>query len=124
MNEEDLFGVNDLDGDVVIVDVIADENVEQDATVDEKEVSTAGEVVITAEDVKVTTATATPQISKDDKDQIASNEEVARKLDAQMKAKIEEEERIAREKDEANRAVIKEWDDVQATIVADKEFAE
>nr|GEW68202.1 hypothetical protein [Tanacetum cinerariifolium] len=46
------------------------------------------------------------------KDQIALDEEVARKLEAEMKAETEEEERIAREKDEANRAVIKEWDDV------------
>nr|GEU56010.1 hypothetical protein [Tanacetum cinerariifolium] len=39
MNDEDLFGVNDLDGDEVIVDVTASENVEQDATVAEKEIS-------------------------------------------------------------------------------------
>nr|GEU58910.1 hypothetical protein [Tanacetum cinerariifolium] len=38
-----------------------------------------------------------------------------------MKAKIEEEERIAREKDEANIAVIKECDDVQATIDVDRQ---
>nr|GEV81504.1 hypothetical protein [Tanacetum cinerariifolium] len=46
------------------------------------------------------------------KDQIALDEEVARKLEAKMKAEMEDEERIAREKDEANRVVIKEWDDV------------
>nr|GEX87361.1 hypothetical protein [Tanacetum cinerariifolium] len=72
MNEKDLFGVNNLDGDEVIVDVTAGENVEQDATIAKKEVSTvdpvttAGEVVTTGEDVEVTTATATTQISKDD----------------------------------------------------------
>nr|GEX84048.1 hypothetical protein [Tanacetum cinerariifolium] len=38
------------------------------------------------------------------KDQIAFDEEVARKLEAEMKAKMEEEERIAKEKDEANMA--------------------
>nr|GFD60870.1 hypothetical protein [Tanacetum cinerariifolium] len=38
--------------------------------------------------------------------QIALNEEVARKLEAQMKAEMEEEEKIAREKDEANIALI------------------
>nr|GEU64635.1 reverse transcriptase domain-containing protein [Tanacetum cinerariifolium] len=58
------------------------------------------------------------------KDQIALDEEVARKLEAEMRAKIEEKEKIAKEKDEANRAVIKEWDDVQATIDADKQLAE
>nr|GEU88885.1 hypothetical protein [Tanacetum cinerariifolium] len=42
------------------------------------------------------------------KEQIMMDEEVARKLEAQMKAKMEEEERIAREKDEANIAMIEE----------------
>nr|GEU38158.1 putative reverse transcriptase, RNA-dependent DNA polymerase [Tanacetum cinerariifolium] len=46
------------------------------------------------------------------KDQIALDEEVARKLEGEIKAKIEEEERISREKDKANRAMIEEWDDV------------
>nr|GEY09409.1 hypothetical protein [Tanacetum cinerariifolium] len=36
MNEEDLFGVNDLDGDEVTRDVTTSENVEQDAIVAEK----------------------------------------------------------------------------------------
>nr|GEU55822.1 hypothetical protein [Tanacetum cinerariifolium] len=58
------------------------------------------------------------------KDQISFDEEVVRKLDAQMKAKMEEEERIAREKDKANKAVTEEWDDVQATINADRKLAE
>nr|GEU74600.1 hypothetical protein [Tanacetum cinerariifolium] len=53
------------------------------------------------------------------KDQITLDEEVARKLEAEMRDEIEEEERIAREKDEANRAVIEEYDDVQDTINAD-----
>nr|GEV30214.1 hypothetical protein [Tanacetum cinerariifolium] len=176
MNEEELFRVNDLDGDEVIVDVTAGENVEQDATVADKEVS------ITASKVGTTAAT-TLQISKDEitlaqtlieikaaklrargvivqelsefrttsssqssqlpqakdkgkgimvelekplkkKYQIAFDEEVARKLDAQMKAEMEEEERIAREKGEENIALIEEWDNVQATIDADKQLAE
>nr|GEU53717.1 hypothetical protein [Tanacetum cinerariifolium] len=158
---------NGENGDEVIVDVTTGENVEQDATVAKKEVSTAGEVVTTAEDVEVTTAATTPQISKDDvtlaqtlieikatkprarrvivqepsefrtksssqtsqlphgkdkgkeimvepkkplkkKDQIALDEEVARKLEAQIKVEMEEEERIAREKDEANIAIVEE----------------
>nr|GEV86810.1 hypothetical protein [Tanacetum cinerariifolium] len=162
MNDQDLFGVNDLDGDEVIVDVTNGVNVEQDATVVEKEVSTAtDEVVTTTKDVEVTSAATTPQISKDDvilvqtlieikaakprargvivqepsefrttsssqpsqllhakdkgkriivepekplknKDQITLDEEVPRKLEAQMKDEIEKEERIAKEKDEAN----------------------
>nr|GEZ19796.1 hypothetical protein [Tanacetum cinerariifolium] len=42
------------------------------------------------------------------KDQITLDEEVARKLEAEMRAEIEEEEMIAREKDKAHKAVIKE----------------
>nr|GEY36271.1 hypothetical protein [Tanacetum cinerariifolium] len=53
------------------------------------------------------------------KDQIALDEEVARNLEAEMKAKIDEEEMIAKEKNESNRSVIKEWDDVQAIIDVD-----
>nr|GEW99388.1 hypothetical protein [Tanacetum cinerariifolium] len=58
------------------------------------------------------------------KDQIALDEEVAKKLKAQMKAKMEEDERIAKEKDEENIAMIEEWDDVQAIIDANRLLAE
>nr|GEW09132.1 hypothetical protein [Tanacetum cinerariifolium] len=133
---EDLFGVNDLDGDEVIVDVTTGENVEFDATVAEKEVSAAtDEVVTTAKSVEEVTIQepsefrttspsqpSQPPQAKDkgkgimvepkkplkNKDQIALDEEVARKLDAEMKAKMDKEERIAREKNEANRVVIEE----------------
>nr|GEU40524.1 uncharacterized mitochondrial protein AtMg00810-like [Tanacetum cinerariifolium] len=53
------------------------------------------------------------------KDQITLDEEVARKLKAEMRAEMEEEERIAREKDKANRVVIEEWDDEQAKVADD-----
>nr|GEW21507.1 hypothetical protein [Tanacetum cinerariifolium] len=72
MNEEESFGVNDLDGNEVIMDATAGEEVEHSTKVAEIEVSivdpvtTAGEVVTTAEDVEVTTAATTPQISKDE----------------------------------------------------------
>nr|GEZ86900.1 hypothetical protein [Tanacetum cinerariifolium] len=52
--------------------------------------------------------------------QIALDEEVARKVEVEMKAEMDEEEMIAREKNEANRAIIEEWDDVQAIIDADR----
>nr|GEU53342.1 hypothetical protein [Tanacetum cinerariifolium] len=139
IKDQDLFGVHDLDGDEVFVDVTTGEDVEQDATV--------------AESVEGITAATTLQISKDEltlaqtlmefkaakpkakgvtiqeptfekKDQITLDEEVARKLEAEMKAEMDEEERIAREKNEANRAIIKEWDDGQATIDADRHLAE
>nr|GEU45496.1 hypothetical protein [Tanacetum cinerariifolium] len=64
MNKEDLFGVNDLDGNEVVVDVSARVKEEQSEKVAKKEVSTAdlittaGEVV-TSVDVEVSTAITT-----------------------------------------------------------------
>nr|GEV53557.1 hypothetical protein [Tanacetum cinerariifolium] len=104
INKEDLFGFNDLDGDEVIMDVTASENVKQDATVAEKEVSAAAdEVVTTAESVEGKGIMMEPEKPLKKKDQITFDEEVSRKLDAQMKAEMEEEERIARKKNKANR---------------------
>nr|GEX40880.1 ribonuclease H-like domain-containing protein [Tanacetum cinerariifolium] len=148
INDQELFGVYDLDGDEVFVDVTTGENVEQDATIAEK-------VVTTIENIKVIVAGATTiQISKYEltlaqtlmdikaakpkakgvtiqepepekhlkkKDQIALDEEVTRKLEAKMKAEMDEEERIAREKNDANIAMIEEKDDVQAITDADKQ---
>nr|GEV08061.1 putative ribonuclease H-like domain-containing protein [Tanacetum cinerariifolium] len=71
MNEEDMFGVNDLHGDEVVVDVLASEKLKQSVKVVEKEVSTAdpvttaGELVTTAS-IEVATANTTLQISKDE----------------------------------------------------------
>nr|GEV81077.1 uncharacterized mitochondrial protein AtMg00810-like [Tanacetum cinerariifolium] len=56
MNEEEMFGVNDLDGDEVVMDVSASKKVKQSVKVIEKEVST----------VEVTAAATTLQISKDE----------------------------------------------------------
>nr|GEV82536.1 hypothetical protein [Tanacetum cinerariifolium] len=70
MNDQDMFKVNDLDGDEVVVDVSAGEKEEQSEKVAEKEVSTAdpfttaGEVVTTA-DVKVS-ATLTTTTTEDE----------------------------------------------------------
>nr|GEV33306.1 retrovirus-related Pol polyprotein from transposon TNT 1-94 [Tanacetum cinerariifolium] len=134
MNEEEMFGVNDLDGDEVIMDVVTGKNVEQDATVAKKEVSTAnpvttaGEVVTTAKDVEAKEKgkgiMVKPEKPLKKKDQIAFDEEVARNLKAYVKAEIEEEERISREKDEANIVVIEQWNEVQAKIDADMELAQ
>nr|GEX51807.1 ribonuclease H-like domain-containing protein [Tanacetum cinerariifolium] len=71
MNEENMFEVNDLVGDEVVVDVSASEKVEHSVKVVKTEVSTvdpvttAGEVVTTA-DIEVKTAAKTLQISKDE----------------------------------------------------------
>nr|GEZ15006.1 hypothetical protein [Tanacetum cinerariifolium] len=65
MNEGDMFRVNDHDGDEVIVDVTAGENVDQITKDAEKEVNTT-DPVTTVEDVEVTTTATTLQISKDE----------------------------------------------------------
>nr|GEW38894.1 hypothetical protein [Tanacetum cinerariifolium] len=57
------------------------------------------------------------------KDQIAFNEEVSRKLEAQMKAETKEKERITKEKYEAKITVIEQLTEAQAKIDADMELA-
>nr|GEX57598.1 hypothetical protein [Tanacetum cinerariifolium] len=96
MNEKYMFGVNDLDGNEVVVDVLASEKVEQSVKIVEKEGSTADLVTTAGE---VTTA-------------------------AQMQAELEEEERIARLKEEeTNIALVAEWDNIQAMMDADCKLA-
>nr|GEY57736.1 retrovirus-related Pol polyprotein from transposon TNT 1-94 [Tanacetum cinerariifolium] len=54
------------------------------------------------------------------KDQIMIDEKVARNLEAQMQAELEEEERLARQNEEEdNIALIESWDNTQAMIDAD-----
>nr|GEZ86544.1 ribonuclease H-like domain-containing protein [Tanacetum cinerariifolium] len=130
IKDQDLFGVHDLDGDKVFVDVTIGENVEQDATVAKsvEEIKAAKPKAkgVTIEEPSESITTSPPEPSqplqakdKDKgimlepekplkkKDQIALDEEVARKLKAEMKAKMDVEERIAREKNEENRTIIK-----------------
>ncbi|GJX08301.1 hypothetical protein Tco_0196233 [Tanacetum coccineum] len=54
------------------------------------------------------------------KDQISFDEQEAIKL----QDKFDEEERLAREKYEANVALTKEWDDIQAKVDADYQLAQ
>nr|GEY04119.1 hypothetical protein [Tanacetum cinerariifolium] len=123
INKEDMFSIDDLDGDEVIMDVIAGENVEQSTKDAKNEVSIADPVTTAGKD-KGKGITVEPEKPLKKKDQIALDEEVARNLEAQMKAKMEEEERIAREKDEANIVMVEQWDKVQAKIDADMELAQ
>nr|GEV47376.1 ribonuclease H-like domain, reverse transcriptase, RNA-dependent DNA polymerase [Tanacetum cinerariifolium] len=155
MHDAYMFGVDDLEGNEVIVDV-REKIVEKEVSTTDP-VTTAGEVVTAAsveDSAAPTTATTTdvddeltlaktlitikaakpkdkgkakmiePEKPLKKKDQIALNEEVARKLEAKMKDVMEEEERVAREKDEANKDVIEEWDDVHAIIDDDRRLAE
>ncbi|GJS06689.1 hypothetical protein Tco_0363485 [Tanacetum coccineum] len=59
------------------------------------------------------------------KDQITIDEEVARNLEAQRQAELEEEERLSRQKEEeANIALIESWDNTQAMMDADFQLAQ
>ncbi|GKA02162.1 hypothetical protein Tco_0674827 [Tanacetum coccineum] len=61
-----------------------------------------------------------PEKPLKNKDQINFNEQEAIKLQAEF----DEEERLAREKDEANVALTKEWDDIQANVDPDYQLAQ
>ncbi|GJU04746.1 hypothetical protein Tco_1121176 [Tanacetum coccineum] len=63
---------------------------------------------------------STQSIAFREPDLVRLDEEIASKLQAEF----DEEERLAREKDEANVALTKEWDDIQAKIEADCLLAE
>ncbi|GJR25473.1 hypothetical protein Tco_1101705 [Tanacetum coccineum] len=59
------------------------------------------------------------------KDQITLDEEVARNLEAQLQAELEEEERISRLKEEeANIALLESWDNTQAMMNSDFQLAQ
>nr|GEY43013.1 hypothetical protein [Tanacetum cinerariifolium] len=58
------------------------------------------------------------------KEKIMMDGQIARDLEAQMQADLEEEQRIAKQKEEeANIAMVAEWDNTQAIINADYELA-
>nr|GFB29627.1 hypothetical protein [Tanacetum cinerariifolium] len=99
MNDKDMFGVKDLDGDEVVVDVLAGEKEEQSEKVTEKEVSTTDPVTTGVKQLLLL---------------------MLKDLEAQMQADLEEEQKIAKQKEEeANIAIISKWDNTQAIMDAD-----
>ncbi|GJR90253.1 hypothetical protein Tco_0214264 [Tanacetum coccineum] len=76
----------------------------------------------------ITTTTIRPKargVVVQEPNQIALDEEVARNLEAQLQAELEEEERLARQKEkEATIALIESWDNTQALIEADRLLTE
>nr|GEZ86644.1 hypothetical protein [Tanacetum cinerariifolium] len=111
MHDAKMFGVDDLEGNEVFVDSVAPTTA---TTADVNDELTLEKTLITIKAAKPKDKGKANMIEPEKplkkKDQIALDEEVARKLKAKMRAEMEEEERIAREKDEANKAVIEEWD--------------
>nr|GEV15440.1 retrovirus-related Pol polyprotein from transposon TNT 1-94 [Tanacetum cinerariifolium] len=118
MNDEDLFGLHDIDGDEVITDVTAGENVEQDATVVES-IKVSSQQPSQPKD-KGNAKIVEPKRPLKRKEQIMMDEHIARYLKPQMLADLEEEQRILKQKEEeANIAMIAEWDNTQAMKDAD-----
>ncbi|GJT73465.1 hypothetical protein Tco_1032751 [Tanacetum coccineum] len=134
VHDAEMFDVNDLHGDEVFV--------EKEVPV--KEVSAVGKVNIASiattvrillQEPSESIATTTTTIPSKDKgkgimvkeplqmkkkDQISFGKQEAIRLQAEF----DEEVRLAREKDEANIALIKEWNDIQAKIETDYELAQ
>ncbi|GJR04421.1 hypothetical protein Tco_0527405 [Tanacetum coccineum] len=161
--DEDMFGVNDLEGDEVIVETEVDHEVVVETEVASKDVNLSvdevtlaqalaalksakpkadkvmlqepeqGTITTTTAATTVTAASTRPKtkgfvkvqdkgkgimveepLKMKKKDQVSFDEQEAIRLQAEF----DEEERLAREKDEANVALTKEWNDIQAKIDA------
>ncbi|GJR48654.1 hypothetical protein Tco_1316757 [Tanacetum coccineum] len=148
-----MFGVNDLEGDEVIVETeVASKDV--NLSVDEVTLAQAlvalrsakpkadkvmlqeperGIITTTTAATTVTTASTRPKakglvIHEDER----ATTPIMKKKDQisfdeqeaiRLQAKFDEEERLAREKDEANIALTEEWNDIQAKIDADYQLA-
>ncbi|GJS76510.1 putative ribonuclease H-like domain-containing protein, partial [Tanacetum coccineum] len=125
--DEDMFGVNDLEGDEVIVET---EVASKDVNLSIDEVTLAQALAA----LKITAASTRPKakwlvIHEEEqattpimkkKDQVSFDEQEAKRLQAEF----DEDERLAREKDEANVALTEEWNDIQAKIDADYQLAQ
>ncbi|GKD06561.1 hypothetical protein Tco_1181535, partial [Tanacetum coccineum] len=130
--DEDMFGVNDLDGDEVIVESVDVVNTAEETRSVVEEVTTiaipvsAATTAITNVEMTLAQALAELKSAKPKADKVVIqeqelDEELAFKLQAEEE---EEEEMLAREKaqqvEEANIA----WDDVQVKIDADYQLAQ
>ncbi|GJU49690.1 putative ribonuclease H-like domain-containing protein [Tanacetum coccineum] len=142
VHDAEMFDVNDLHGDEVFVEkevpvkevsVVGKVNTASiattvsAATITEDEITLA-QAVTELKSVKPKVTTVTTATTKEfffksqmkKKDQISFGEQEAIRLQAEF----DEEVRLAREKDEANIALIKEWNDIQAKIETDYELAQ
>ncbi|GJU72343.1 putative ribonuclease H-like domain-containing protein [Tanacetum coccineum] len=144
-DDADMFDVNTLTGDKVLAKlevVVKDVNLNVDevtlaqALADLKSVKPKVKANV-VEEPSVPISAASTKVSKssgqrqrnngrrtcevyEKKDLVRFDEEIASKLQAEF----DEEERLAREKDEANIALTKEWDDIQAKVDADYHLAQ
>ncbi|GJR18965.1 hypothetical protein Tco_0967492 [Tanacetum coccineum] len=121
-----MFRVQDLEGDEVIaenVDVAAT-TVGDTTTTTELEVTLAQALV----EIKTSKPKAEGIVFKEPSESTTTTTPIVSspqplKIKVQDKAEFDEEEGIAREKDEANIALTKEWNDIQARAETDYELA-
>ncbi|GJW12997.1 putative ribonuclease H-like domain-containing protein [Tanacetum coccineum] len=141
--DTDMFGVNYLEGDEVIVETEVDHEgtitTTADTTVTAASTRPKAKGLVIHEEEQATTPTVSSQqpsqvkvqdqgkgimeeepLKMNKKDQISFDEQEAIRLQAEF----DEEERIAREKDEANVTLTDEWNDIQAKIDADYQLAQ
>nr|GEY62191.1 hypothetical protein [Tanacetum cinerariifolium] len=141
MNDQDMFVVNDLNGDEVVVDVLVGEKEERSEKVAKKtliEIKAANPKALTTAATTVTALAqgptkkelsckakmVEPERPLKMKEQIMIDEQISRDLEAQIQADLEEEQRIAKQKEEeSNIAMIAEWDNTQAMMDVDYELA-
>ncbi|GJZ03215.1 hypothetical protein Tco_0521176 [Tanacetum coccineum] len=110
--------IDDIDANQDITLVSHDDEMFDMDTLTGDEVS--AEQQVAARDDKGKGIMVEPEKLMKKKDQISFDEETAKRLQAEF----DEEERVAREKDEANIALTKEWDDIQAKIEVDYQLAQ
>nr|GEY30514.1 hypothetical protein [Tanacetum cinerariifolium] len=130
-DDAEMFDVNDLHGEEVsaageVNDAYIATTVSAAATITTEEITlTQALVKIKTSKPKAKEIVFKSQLKK--KYQIRLDEKSSLKLQAMLQAEFDKEERIAREKAkkelEANIALIKEWDDIQAKINADYQLA-
>ncbi|GJV40491.1 hypothetical protein Tco_1418931 [Tanacetum coccineum] len=132
--DEDMFGVNDLEGDEVVVESdVAAKKKDDEVNFVEEVVSTAGDAApvsaSTITTVELTLAQTLAELKSarpkakglmKKKDQVLFDEQEAIRLQAQF----DEEARIAREKEEANASLIAQWNDIQDKVETDYELAQ
>ncbi|GKB38900.1 hypothetical protein Tco_0883842 [Tanacetum coccineum] len=127
LNDEDMFGLNDLHGEEVIVEDIVAPTIPVTTAKEEQVYVSKPTVSSTQSSIKDKgkAIMIEPERPLKKKDQVAADEELARQLDAEMQAEIAEEERIRRQKEEeANIALIESWENTQAMMEADRLLAE
>ncbi|GKB20587.1 hypothetical protein Tco_0854510 [Tanacetum coccineum] len=128
-NDEDMFGVNDLDGEGVVVDLDAAKVVStagEQVTVAGSKVSAAS-VNVSAVDEQVTAGSSIPVSADITEDELTLAQALEELKTSKPKAKriiFKEPKRLAREKEEVDIALINTWEDIEAKIEADSELAQ